>query len=562
MYLTRVKTPAPTPQNQSVKINRLAGTNNAWETAISPDGTLVAYVVGDAGRQSLRIKQLETSTDNELLTNEELRFRGLAFALDGRSVYYAQQQKTSSEYVLYQKPIQGGEARRLLTGVDSTVTFSPNGKHLAFVRESETKGESSLVIANINGTGERIVSTRKMPHYYAVEGLSWSSDGKMLAVAAATTTPKFHFQLITVNVDNGQETPIGPTQWEWAGKTTWINDSRLAMIGRKSGSGTNNNQLWLIDYPSGQYHKLLTDLNDYRALSVRQDGKAIVTVRSETRADLWVVPETNTTKARPITTDAASQAGTDGLDWTLDNRIVYTSLASGSKNLWLVYANGTQARPLTTEIEDNAANPSVTANGQQVVFNSGRAGFARIWRIDIDGKAPIELSHGNLDLNPSSSPVEDWVYFSQRLADKRIIYRARIDGTLPPQALTDKLTDYPVVSPDGKQVACFYQETPKSPRQVAILPALGEAATQKLDIAAFPASSLRWHPNNKALTYLTKEDGATNIWQQRLDGGPPEKLTDFKADRIFAYAWSRDGRTLACSRGTINRDVIMISDFK
>ncbi len=562
LYFVGAKTSPPVAPTPNLKINRLSATNDAWEAAISPDGNLVAYVMGDAGRQSLWVKQMETGTDKELLAHEEMRFRGLTFAPDGKSLYYAQQQKTSPEHVLYQKPIQGGEGKRLLAGVDSAVTFSPDGKQMAFVRESPSKGESSLVMAQADGSAERILSTRKMPNYYAVEGPSWSPDGKLLAAAAAVAEPKFHFQIVTLEVANSKETVVGDKHWEWAAKIVWVKAQTLALIGRASEVGASNNQPWLIEYPSGQARKLLTTLNDFRSLSLSQDGQTLVTVRSETRADLWLMPERETNRARAITADSASQIGSGGLDWTPDQRIIYTSLASGYKNLWIIQANGTQAKPLTTEAEDNAASPSVTANGQQVVFNSGRAGLPRIWRIDVDGKAPFELSHGNLDLNPFCSPLEEIVYFSQRLAEKRQIYRVRIDGSEPAQALTDKLTDYPVVSPDGKWVACLYQETTEAPQQVAILPATGGTPTHRFDLPVFPFSSLRWHPNGKALTYLTRQDSAMNIWQQPLTGGAPEKLTDFKSDRLFAYAWSRDGRTLACSRGTIQREVVMIRDFR
>jgi Tol biopolymer transport system component/DNA-binding winged helix-turn-helix (wHTH) protein len=558
-YLIGLRQSPVPPVLPTIKITRLPATNNAWETALSPDGSMVAYVVGDAGHQSLWLKQVEANTDKELLPSQSLRLRGIAFAPDGKSLYYAQQQKDSAEHVLYRKPIQGGEAKRLLAGVDSAVTFSPDGKQLAFVRDAQSKGESALLVANVDGSGERLIATRKMPDYYAVEGLSWSLDGKLLAVAAATTSPKFNFQIVAVQVKDGKEIPIGSQAWNWGAKVVWINAQRLAVIGRTLESKTNINQLWLVDYPSGQARKLLNDLNEYRGLSVRQDGQVMVTVRSEMRADLWVVPEMDTNRARAITADSASQSGGDGLDWTPDNRIIYTSLASGSKNLWIVQADGLHAKPLTTEEEDNAAHPSVTANGQQVVFNSGRSGSSRVWCIGVEGQAPTELTHGSLDLNPFSG--EEFVYFSQRLADQRQIYRLRIGGSEPAQALTDKFTDFPTVSPDGKWVACLYQETPNSPRQVAILPATGGEPLQKLDIPALPLSSTRWHPNGKALTYLTAEDSAMNIWQQSLSGGPPAKLTDFKTDRIFAYSWSRDGRSIACSRGTILRDIVMISGF-
>ncbi len=56
--------------------------------------------------------------------------------------------------------------------------------------------------------------------------------------------------------------------------------------------------------------------------------------------------------------------------------------------------------------------------------------------------------------------------------------------------------------------------------------------------------------------------GISNIWSQPLDGGAPKQLTDFKTDRIFAFDWSRDGKQLAVSRGTVTSDVVLIKDFR
>lgn len=564
LYLvsTRREAASPLTPTPALKINRLSATSDAWETAISPNGKLVAYVIGDVSNQSLHIKQIDTGVDTELLARNEGRFRGLVFAPDGKSLYYAQQEKNVG-HVLYQKPIQGGEGKCLLVGADSAVTFSPDGKQLAFVRESQASGESSIVIANADGSSERVLAARKLPKYYAVEGPSWSPDGKLIAAAASGADAKFHFQIVTVNVETGAETLIGQQHWDWAAKVAWLPNAKgIVTVGRIGQDGIQNDQLWLLDYPSGEARKLSTDLNTYRGLSLDQTGKMLATVRSETRSNLWVVPPGDARQARAITTDPGSQPGGDGLDWTPDGRIVYTSLASGHKDLWVMNADGTQARPLTTEPEDNVSFPTVTADGQHVIFNSGRSGLSNIWRIGLDGKAPTQLTYGKLDLQPYCSPLENWVFFSQDTAGKRTISRVKTDGSAPAQSLSDQLTLYPVVSPDGKWVAGIYQETLTAPQRIAILPVNGGLPKQLLDLPAFLANSLRWHPDGKSLTYLSRKDGAMNIWRQPLAGGAGEPITDFKTDRIFTYAWSRDGRTLACARGTINRDVIMISDFR
>jgi hypothetical protein len=41
----------------------------------------------------------------------------------------------------------------------------------------------------------------------------------------------------------------------------------------------------------------------------------------------------------------------------------------------------------------------------------------------------------------------------------------------------------------------------------------------------------------------------------------PGNSADVKPDRIFSFAWSRDGKQLAVSHGTLTHDVILISNF-
>jgi Tol biopolymer transport system component len=40
-------------------------------------------------------------------------------------------------------------------------------------------------------------------------------------------------------------------------------------------------------------------------------------------------------------------------------------------------------------------------------------------------------------------------------------------------------------------------------------------------------------------------NGVSNIWQQKLTGGPPKQITNFESGQIFDFDWSRDGRQLA-----------------
>jgi dipeptidyl aminopeptidase/acylaminoacyl peptidase len=75
-------------------------------------------------------------------------------------------------------------------------------------------------------------------------------------------------------------------------------------------------------------------------------------------------------------------------------------------------------------------------------------------------------------------------------------------------------------------------------------------------------SPVRWSPDGRSLVYVDTRDNISNLWSQPLDGGQPKQLTDFKSELIGDFDWSRDGRQLPLTRGTVTNDAIMISGFK
>ena len=61
-------------------------------------------------------------------------------------------------------------------------------------------------------------------------------------------------------------------------------------------------------------------------------------------------------------------------------------------------------------------------------------------------------------------------------------------------------------------------------------------------------------------------DGTTgdraNIWRLPLDGGEPERLTDFDDQLLFWFGYSPDGETLALARGELIRDAVLLQGFR
>src|SRR5207245_9595239 len=77
----------------------------------------------------------------------------------------------------------GGSSVKVLDHVNSTITFSPDGKQFAFVRHNQE--DMVLMVANTDGSGQpRSIALRKQPDFFSTEGPPWSSDGKRIACGA------------------------------------------------------------------------------------------------------------------------------------------------------------------------------------------------------------------------------------------------------------------------------------------------------------------------------------------------------------------------------------------
>lgn len=88
---------------------------------------------------------------------------------------------------------------------ETVPAFSPDGSEVAyFTRDGE------LVVANINGSTVRTVTTvpRVVNDYYA--GLTWSTDGSRLAFTAATDETSFDWHLYVVPSAGGSKIDLGP----------------------------------------------------------------------------------------------------------------------------------------------------------------------------------------------------------------------------------------------------------------------------------------------------------------------------------------------------------------
>jgi eukaryotic-like serine/threonine-protein kinase len=542
---------------QRIKLTKLTTNGRARCAAIAPDGRYVAYAMNEGNRTSLWVRQVATAGNVQIVKPAELDFWGLTFTPDGNYVYYVVKD-TSNVTTLYKVPAlgQGSAATRILEDVYGSVGFSPDGKQITFVRDDPIRKEARLMIAKSDGSEVQEFAARKYPDRFGWDpGPAWSPDGKLIACSVVTSQGAYN-NVILVDVSQRTQKLLSPQGWDWIHNTRWLSDGSGIIMSAKA-QDASFVQVWLVSYPSGEARSVTSDLSEYYSLSLTADSNALVGEQDQSLTNIWIVPQGDSNHATQLTSGAGRYFD---LSWTSDGKILYASDASGSADIWEMQADGKAQKQLTVNTGRNYA-PVASPDGRYVVFHSNRAGGTwNIWRMDRDGSNPKQLTFDKSGSTfPQISTDGQWVVYEQA----KQVWKLPIDGGTPVQ-LTGKTSLRPVVSPDGKLVACWQSDERSNPTwRIALIPFAGGEPLRSFDVPQAAVSwdtTVRWTPDGHALTYRSP-DSFTNIWKQPLDGGKPVQLTDFKSEQIFEFAWSRDGQLLV-SRGLLTRDVVLIADLK
>jgi serine/threonine protein kinase len=532
---------------QSMRINKLTDSGKATGVAISPDGRYIVYVLADGEQQSLWVRNVATKSDVQVLAPDLVAFAGLSFSPDGNYIYFVRSDKSTVNFrYLYVMPVLGGTARQLIRDIDSPLAFSPDGKQFAYMRGVPEHSSVELRVANTDGSNDHLlVALPDWPGF--MFGAAWSPDGKTILAPGLHTGKKTEWAVTIVNVADGamKDLTYGAEQ---PGRPAWLPDgnSFLIPLGLVP---ENRAQLFLVSFPSGESTRVSNDLSNYgQALEITQDGKMLVALEASESAHIWIAPGGKAAQARQIT---SGETPDDGVAPGPAGKLLVRSRGS---DLQLMNPDGTQRSLLRPNLRNYISMSS--CGDRYLLFDSYEENKLRLLRTDVDGGNTLVLSEDVF--NSQCSPDGKWVLFNS--AHK--LYRVPVEGGTPVEIFASESGTIGVISPDGKWVACGYQEhAPVLTSKIALLPATGGAPVNTF-VRPIGTNKLRWSPDQKSIQYLLTRRGATNVWEQPLAGGPPRQVTDFTSGHIFDFAWSRDGKQLLLAKGEETSDVLLISNFR
>jgi len=537
---------------QNISISKITETGKSRMVAISPDGKYIMNVVRDNGQESLWLRNLPTNSNTQVIPPAQTIYTALKFSPDGNYLYFERSEPGSEELRnLYRAPVLGGSPEKVVSDIDSNITFAPDAKRFAFVRfNSPEMGRYQLLIHNLDTGEDKALIEDKVSA--GLRDPAWSPDGKTL-VCTTFTLPNALSGLIAIDLASGKQSVLARSESTALQSPTWLPDGHSLLVV----SQFNGAQIVTVSYPEGKIQPITRDTNSYGGLSLAADGHSFVSVMNESHADLFIgaASGANQNDFKRIN----SGAPIFNFTWTADGKVV----ASLDGTLDQINPDTGEKTSLGAQPGVVAINPSACGDGKYIVYTgvtTKGAATLSVWRMDAGGGNFKQLTTGKLDQNPVCSPDGQWVVYQNAL-DDGVLSKISIDGGEPVKLSPELAASGVDFSRDGKWIvfAQFVRSTGHV-EKLTLMSTESSKAEKTLDFQQPRNGTVQFAPDGKSVVYPFANKGVDNLWRQPLDGSAGKQITNFDSEFITQFRYSFDGSKLALARGHTDSDVVMIKE--
>jgi eukaryotic-like serine/threonine-protein kinase len=544
------------PLVTNASISRLTTSGNILAAALSPDARYVAYVLRDAGRNSVWVRQTAASSAQQVVPPMgEAFLSSPLFTADSNFIYFTKSNSdrmTDAQLLIV--PVLGGTPRKIAEHLAGEFTLAPDGKRIAFFGSNCEGFSVCLFQINADGSGLSQLGRFETPHHSP----AWSPDGRRIAYQSLVEQDPdgMRAHIETYDLTTGKTEKL-PSRWRVIRSLWWTAEGKGLLISAQQQTG-GPAQIWYISYPGGSQQRVTNDLEDYGFVSAAADEGTVVALQTDISANIWTASIEHPDDIKRMT--QGREDGMRGLDFVSPQKLVFTSNDSGNWDLSLVDLDAGAAQVFSGNLQYHS-EPIVCDSGRSVLFVSNAGGGNHVWRTDLDGTNTAQLTRGVGEVYPQCARDGRWAVFVSE--DETIaggnLRRISLDGgadtpLLPMDVVAVNL------APDGKQLLFATMDQAGKTRVGKV--GLDDAASISY-LNPSPKAQLlregRWIPGQNVLVYMDGRSGAPNLWTYSLTGEVPKQLTHFSTGHIFKFALSADGSKVALSRGSVTSDVVLFS---
>jgi len=540
---------------QNFSVSKVTETGKSYRVAISPDGKYILSVVADNGQQSLWLRNIPTNSNTQVVPPASATYIGLSFSPDGNYLYFVRNEAGSNSFhYLYRAPVLGGTPEKLVTDIDTNVSFSTDGKKFVYATGNSPKtGEYRVTIHSLESGEEKQLATGPMNEQ--LWDPVWSPDGKTIVCVVSQPGTALS-GLVAIDPETGKRNLFMTADRLYFVRPLWLPEGKgLLVMGQLPYAA--QQQIFFVSFPDGKITPVTRDTNSYIDLSLSADGQTAAAVLRQAHLSQSVMA-VGSSQEQPFGIGPYN----DMVSWTRDGKLLVSAAAGG---LTLANVESGSQTPFASQVfGPNFAR--ACADGH-VVFSAldiKRNGLG-IFFADAEGANPKELTTGKLDSFPACTPDGKTVLYQD--ADNIL---QKVSSEVGP---SQKASDLPVfsritISPDGKLAAFVTSQRGDPKEKLALLSLDSNQPARFLEFErprtefnfSYTIGPVAFSADGKGIVYPIRNGETDNLWLQNLDGSPGKQLTDFKSEFIRDFDYSFDGKQLAIIRGHREADVVLIRD--
>ncbi|MBL8296037.1 MAG: PD40 domain-containing protein [Bryobacterales bacterium] len=484
----------PSTQFRSIQVT--SGPRAAKNPSFSPDGSQIAFSsdMAEPGNLDIFIKGVDSGSVLRL-TSDPGSDSHPVWSPDGKSIAFVRDWGYGG--TVYLVPVTGGPERKLRNVNLAGLAWFPDGNHLAALHRESNLDPPAFLLIDSEGLQSKALT--RPPAGWMDWNIAFSPDGARAAVGRCTSTSRCDIYLADVRPDRMLAEPFQ--------RVTWLNQS----IHGIAWAGDNST----VVFSAGHF-------NDYKLL--RLDTRRIEAGPKRVNG----IVTSGHYPSIPLRGPASVA------------RIAFVA-STEDENMWAASLANISGQPVVPARQLAPSprwerHPMLSADGTRLVFASDRSGTYQVWVGPADGTNPHPITRldSGMVLFPQFSPVSDDIAFvlldTKNAADERGVYTIRADGTGLRRITgpNHQATEHSW-SADGKWI--YFSSPATGFYQIWKVAATGGSPKQVTRFGGYrPVES------NGVLYYGITGDG---VWSTGINGGPERKVLP----QAQSVAWfpARDG---------------------